>query len=292
MSELVEGIEHLAEDLDLGPILGLQELTGGLGSPPLRISFENRVIVVKRFGDDRPAAKREYANLLSARLADVPTPEPLGLDLDGTWLGCAAIAMGYLDGSPLFPALPEPAWVDGLAAALVSVHHAPVPAGEPQMPRRLIGALEAAAADDLLLRRITNAFQPIASGAPGADVVWSHGDYHPGNVLFHRDGVTGVVDWLDGGPRHRASDVAYCRSVLAVVPGGDAPELFLDAYESKLGRHIDSSRWDALWAARGIFGAHRRWPEALQALNVSMAPGLIEERSREWADAALHGLRA
>jgi Ser/Thr protein kinase RdoA (MazF antagonist) len=80
------------------------------------------------------------------------------------------------------------------------------------------------------------------------------------NVLFRGQTLVGIVDWRDAGVRAWASDVAYCRGVLAVHPGGSAPEALLAAYESAVGQRVPRAAWDALWAMRGILGSERHWP--------------------------------
>ena len=31
--------------------------------------------------------------------------------------------------------------------------------------------------------------------APRGERVFNHGDFHPGNLLWRRDGLSGIVDW-------------------------------------------------------------------------------------------------
>ena len=211
---------------------------------------------------------------------------PPGLDLSGAWLGDPAVAMSWLDGTPFFPADPGDEWIGSLATALAVIHRAPVPAAPVEQPHRLLAALRSPTVRDRRLQRIATAVEDLFA-QPDGDVVFSHGDYHPGNVLFRDGRVTGVVDWFDAGPRSRASDVAYCRGVLAVHPAGDVPDRFLRAYESETGRPLRCDRWDALWAARGFLGARGRWPAALASLGVMITGIEIEQRSAMWAEAAL-----
>jgi aminoglycoside phosphotransferase (APT) family kinase protein len=117
-----------------------------------------------------------------------------------------------------------------------------------------------------------------------ADVVFSHGDYQPGNVLFRGAEVRGVVDWLEAAPRGRAFDVAYCRAVLAIHPGGHAPDLFQQFYEERVGTEVACQRWDRVLALRSMRGARGRWPEAFARLGVDITADAIWERSSRWFD--------
>lgn len=287
MSDSV-ALGRVADDLGFGAILETRQLSGGLGSAPTLVVFADRAIVVKRFTANPEAAMLEHRNLLSVLDAPVPTPAPLRLDVEGAWFGEPAIAMAWLDGSPAFPADPDPAWIDALAEALAAVHR-PMRGVAPLWPMRLVEGLRAIGGTDPILDvALAVAEDLLASG--DNDVVFAHGDFHPGNVLFCSGRLTGVVDWEDAGPRSRASDVAYCRGVLAIYPGGDTPDRFLRSYEAQTGAAVDCRRWDVLWAARGILGSRRRWPAALAALGVTVAASEIERRSRTWAALAIANL--
>lgn len=277
-------MERMASDLGLGRPEHVEHLAGGLGSTPLAVTFRDHRLVVKRFGVNFEAARREHANLMVARDAAVATPEPMYLDAGGEWFGEVALAMSYIQGEPGFPRAEAGRWVEDLATALVRVHDVPVVASEGQRPDRLFAWIRTKALDDDRLHRVEHVCRTFVDREK---VVFSHGDYHPGNVLFCEGSIAGVVDWLDAGSRSRASDVAYCRSVLAVYPDGELPDLFLAAYQAESGRPVDCRAWDAIWGARGLRGAHGRWPEAFAALGVTLSPADIWDRSAVWVDAAL-----
>ena len=52
-----------------------------------------------------------------------------------------------------------------------------------------------------------------------------HRDYHPGNVLFEGDAVSGVVDWVETslGPG-RSRTCAHCCANLAMLHGPDTAD--------------------------------------------------------------------
>ncbi len=68
--------------------------------------------------------------------------------------------------------------------------------------------------------------------------VLCHGDFNPGNVLWSRDGLGGVVDWETAESAPPAADVGACRFDLAVTSGAATAEAFLEGY----GRD-DSDLW-------------------------------------------------
>ena len=73
-----------------------------------------------------------------------------------------------------------------------------------------------------------------------------HRDFHPGNVLWLRGTVTGVVDWANACVGPSGIDVATCRWNLQVWAGEKAATSFLTAYEELTGRPHDPY-WDVAW---------------------------------------------
>ena len=65
---------------------------------------------------------------------------------------------------------------------------------------------------------------------PESRAVFIHRDYHPANVLWREDAVSGVVDWINACRGPAGVDVAHCRTNLAQMYGPEAADQFLDAY--------------------------------------------------------------
>jgi aminoglycoside phosphotransferase (APT) family kinase protein len=115
-----------------------------------------------------------------------------------------------------------------------------------------------------------------------------HGDYWPGNLLWVRGRLVGVVDWEQPRLGDLAKDVATCRGDLWVLFGQAAAEAFLSAYERAAGRKVNDLRfWDLLissWAVAEM----KQWAVAYRILG---RPDLTTEvavgRIRAYAQAAL-----
>jgi len=58
-----------------------------------------------------------------------------------------------------------------------------------------------------------------------------HDDYWPGNTVWFRGRLTGVIDWTYGEVGDPRTDVAQCRLDLALINGVDVSETFLEAYQ-------------------------------------------------------------
>ncbi len=66
----------------------------------------------------------------------------------------------------------------------------------------------------------------VQRGAPDVALGFCHRDYHPGNVLWSRRQVSGVVDWTHACHGAPAVDVAHCALNLAVLFGTDVAAEF------------------------------------------------------------------
>lgn len=74
-----------------------------------------------------------------------------------------------------------------------------------------------------------------------------HRDYHPGNILWSRGKLSGIVDWINASVGPPAIDVAHCRLNLVGLYGLPVADQFLAAYQSLLGRPADD--WHPYWDA-------------------------------------------
>jgi aminoglycoside phosphotransferase (APT) family kinase protein len=73
---------------------------------------------------------------------------------------------------------------------------------------------------------------------------FGHGDFHPGNLLWHRGLLSGVIDWSHAISAPATHDVSYMRSDLAVLLGCRASDRFLEWYERLGGTVADLRVWD------------------------------------------------
>ena len=65
-----------------------------------------------------------------------------------------------------------------------------------------------------------------------------HRDFHPGNVLWSRGRVTGVVDWANACRGPAGCDLATCRANLLEWAGQERAEAFVRAYASITGEGL------------------------------------------------------
>jgi hypothetical protein len=71
-----------------------------------------------------------------------------------------------------------------------------------------------------------------------------HRDYHPGNVLWRRRRVTGVVDWQSVSLGSPEADVGHCRSNLVDHFSIETADRFLARWQDLSGRRDYHPYWD------------------------------------------------
>lgn len=252
----------MAAALGLGPdITRVQWIGGGIGSSTHAISFaDGRSVVIKRYPSDPASVRAEWERLSFAHGAALRVPEPLGVDTEGDWFGSPTVVMARMPGradlNPSNPARYGAQVVDSLAeihsvaVASVSEHllrpHTIDTWTPPDQP---VGQfLEPRLADDLLAA--------LAARHPWVDGdtrVFNHGDFHPGNLLWSRGRLTGVVDWSAARVGYAAGDVAYFANEAELLFGFDLADAIERRYEAEVAPIVNLDSW-RLWCA---YASHR-----------------------------------
>jgi aminoglycoside phosphotransferase (APT) family kinase protein len=206
-----------------GTVTTARALRGGTASAVHLLTVTGpagtRRVVLRRYvrpEDTEPGiAEHEARALTLAAGLGVPTPEPLAVDPRGGAAGVPAVLMSRLPGSVRWwPADPD-RWLDGLAALLPVIHGAPLPPPgmiPPFTPYRQDSYQPPAWAHRP--RIWERAVEIYHRPAPGGRHVFLHRDFHPGNVLWLRASVSGVVDWAGASTGPPSADVGHCRANL------------------------------------------------------------------------------
>lgn len=147
----------------------------------------------------------------------VSTPRLLALDATGVDAGVPALLMSRLPGRVEWAPPDMERWLDRLAGLLPDIHDAPLPpAGliRPYAPYRQESYEPPGWArwPSIWARAIEWFHRPTPDGA--GPNVFIHRDFHPGNVLWRRGRVTGVVDWASASVGPACVDVGHCRGNL------------------------------------------------------------------------------
>lgn len=223
-----------------------------------------RRVVPEPYNDAGGEVRREAA-ILQHLAGTGLAPTLLAIDPDGLRCGVPATLVTRFPGRPIVaPDLRTgrgrgsvDAWIGELAAALRSMQQC-VPL-DPMLFPSFIPWFRADAPAPTWSRRPSSWLRTrdalraeLPVGAPSPIV---HRDFHPGNVLFRRGQVTGIVDWVHACRGAVEVDVSKCRVNLALLDDIDAADAFLAAC-GPLAAHYDR-RWDALVALELAPWAHQ-----------------------------------
>jgi Ser/Thr protein kinase RdoA (MazF antagonist) len=277
---LPEQARRLVEELfPGGRITGVDMLSGGISSPMLRVDVDvpdrSRTIsvIVRSAPDDDPLVRsgavdvnrlplRREAALLD-HLVEAGASVPAVLAGDGQHL-----VLEFIEGQPLYDSSDPVGLAHTMAQALAKIHAVERPDIDLPWRTRFVGqhlALGASGADlELREPEILDALRSVWPPDHG-EARLLHGDFWPGNLVWRRDDLVGVVDWEDAAFGDVHADVSISRLDLRWVFGIEASEAFTAAYDEIT--PLDDRRlaiWDLVAAKRpcGVLAVWAaNWPE-------------------------------
>lgn len=268
MSLSPAGLAKLIAEVAPGAtIRRVREVGGGLATETYGIDTTAGDLIVKRYRPGDDTVNLEWARLRFAQRVDLPVPTPLAVDPAGEWFESAVLVMTRLPGGPYVRPTDVDGWLRQLAAALATIHAAdvkdangpllrPLRTGEWQPPTGL--------AASALVDRAVAAIRRQPPSEP-TDRVLLHADFHPGNTVWHRGVLSGVVDWSAARLGPRVHDLAYCRADVALLLGYRAADRLAHYYGEITGSVpaelpvydligvLEARRWGARW-----LGAYRQ----------------------------------
>jgi aminoglycoside phosphotransferase (APT) family kinase protein len=288
-----------------GRVVRVRPLRGGISSSVHLVILETaqgsrEAVVVRRYGDywlktDPAACEREFTLLTHLAKINFPAPRPVLLDAEGGPFGAPTVVMSRLPGKPSCTPRHLSDYLRQMAEQLAALHRLPLdgldflPDQRPMVQRVLDRPLES---DDPLQLAIGEAVRAEWADYPDSDDrrVLLHGDYWPGNLLWLRGRLVGVVDWEQPRLGEPMKDVASARGDLAVLYGPGAADAFTESYLAAGGLPLRHRRfWDLListWAVPEM-------PDWAVAYRVLGRPELTSAeataRIRAFAWAALSG---
>jgi aminoglycoside phosphotransferase (APT) family kinase protein len=233
-----------------GPVISARALRGGMSSAVHLLTTQHpggqrRQAVLRRYvrpelNEEEPdAAGREARALRVASRAGVPTPALLAVDPAGTGAGVPAVLMSRLPGRVDWWPSDKERWLRHLAEIPPVIHAAPLPpagglrafAPHPQASYQPPGW---ARYPHVWERAAQISHQPLSHQPPPRLPSVLHRDFHPGNVLWRRGAVSGVIDWPDACTGPAVADVAHCRVNLLDF-GAEAAQRFTVLWQRAAG---------------------------------------------------------
>lgn len=110
-----------------------------------------------------------------------------------------------------------------------------------------------------------------------------HDDFWPGNTIWYRGRLQGIIDWTTaeiGDPR---ADVAQCRIDLTISHGIEVADAFLDAYERHNGRSLEKLWYFDLFRGEKALAQYEQWLEGYHDIGLRhLLPADVGARLRDF----------
>jgi len=259
----------------------------------LRASGVDHGLVLRRFtnqawlAEESDLVRHEVACLVQAQLTGIPVPRFVAADETGDVCGAPAVLMTELPGAvDLMPA-DRVAWLRAMAEALASIHQVDARGFRWQYrPYRDMTRLEVPA-----WSRRPDAWAKaqglLQAPPPTSQRCFIHRDFHPCNLLWQGDRLSGVVDWVNGCGGPAGVDVGHCRINLALLLGVTEADAFLDFYQASAGPSFTyHPYWDLVTLMDFLTGP----PQVYPGWTAFGATGLTDELMAQRTEAYLASL--
>ena len=286
--QLLEALVHRMEPQSR--LLHAWPLAGGVSAQMTAFEIErtNGLIVkmvVRCHGEvDRAQnpdiAAHEFRLLKILRSARIAVPAPIYLDQPESIFPTPCIVVEYIEGATDFAPADLSDTLQQMARQLVRIHRMDgANADLVFLPRHTCGFDKRPTVldDSLSEGRIRDALElawPLKHADLANAPVLLHGDFWPGNILWHGSQLVAVVNWEDAMVGDPLADVANSRLEILWAFGRDAMHRFTDLMRSMTAIDFaDLAYWDLCAALRpaGKLGSWGLDADAEQAMRVKHA---------------------
>ena len=232
-------------------VVGWRRLTGGIASSVHRLTVEQGgrrgSYVLRRWVPDGEhdryvigAVASETAVLTALERSDLPAPRVIGSTTDAAHAG-PAVLMTRVPGHVHLMPRDRDRWLQQMARTLTRIHALDIDAKpfKSWLDRSRLSPLPDASRPDIWRKAIAL----VAEERPPTRTCFIHRDYQHFNLLWSRERLTSVIDWVEASVGPPDVDVGHCRLNLAVLFSADVAERFRQMYEAEAGREVDPW-WD------------------------------------------------
>jgi aminoglycoside phosphotransferase (APT) family kinase protein len=214
-----------------------------------------RYVSIERWGEiGRQHVSCEALGCTLMEGSSLPVPHLIASDPDGSQAGAYANLTTWLPGGVRLEPLSLDA-IDELARIAVIIHGTPV--DDDHRPR----PYEFWTPPDLAVPSWTSradswqrAIDVFHQGPPPTHHGLVHRDFHPGNILWEGDRITGVIDWAETSWGPPDLDVMHSRANFVMLHDVDSAVAFSNAYRWHGGRLDDDQDAELFWAVSDILG--------------------------------------
>jgi aminoglycoside phosphotransferase (APT) family kinase protein len=214
-----------------------------------------RYVSIERWGEiGRQHVSCEALGCTLMEGSSLPVPHLIASDPDGSQAGAYANLTTWLPGRVRLEPLSLDA-IDELARIAVIIHGTPV--DDDHRPR----PYEFWTPADLEVPSWTSradswqrAIDVFHQGPPPTHHGLVHRDFHPGNILWEGDRITGVIDWAETSWGPPDLDVMHSRANFVMLHDVDSAVAFSNAYRWHGGMLDDDQDAELFWAVSDILG--------------------------------------
>lgn len=245
------------------------ELKGGLAAQMTALEVgwpdgRRRKLIVRRPGPralqlNPDAAAHEFRILQALQGLGVKTQTPYLLDESGEIWAQPYLVVEYIEGEAVYAPAAVMPFVEQMATQLAILARARGPQVDlgflpRQAPRldQVVRRIPPRLDESLQEGRIRAALDRVWPLSMGSSLV--HGDFWPGNVLWHEGLLAAVIDWEDAEVGNPLYDLAVSRLDMLWLFGAQAMAAFTRRYQEEAGldagRYAQLPYWDLLAALR------------------------------------------
>lgn len=300
-----QGLRAMGTALGMaGPPVSVRRVGGGLGAATHAVTWpDGRCVILKRYGHGSTTPTAEWAGLTAALGVDLPAPRPLGLDQEGSWFGGPALAMSRLPGRANLRTRSPTAYAGQVAPVLARIHSLAAPPAPSRGPDAAKthpvdswtppDAVPDGVLDRPTVERMLAILEPhLPEARASARRSYKHADFHPGNLLWSRGRLTGVVDWAFAQPGYRAWELSYLRTELALLSSIETADQVYDTYWAAAGLTPEApDLWDLMCAYNAHGNLHMWLIGYREQGRTDLTLDDLAGRLRPYAERALTRLR-
>ncbi|TMQ18393.1 MAG: aminoglycoside phosphotransferase family protein [Deltaproteobacteria bacterium] len=175
-------------------------------------------------------------------------------------------------------------WLQQMAHMLTRIHALDIDAKpfESWLDRSRLSPLPDASRPDIW----SEAIRLVAEERPLTHTCFIHRDYQHFNLLWSRERLTGVIDWVEASVGPPDVDVGHCRLNLTVLFSADVADRFRQMYEAEAGRKVDP--W---WDVHSLLSFGPHWKRFLPIQIDGRAPLDVDGMTSRMEDVLEQTLR-
>ena len=244
-------LEKFVEDATGKRIRKCASLKGGISSEILKYELSSGESVVLRhisnsdwLNEEPDLIEHEKQSLLIMESTPVPTPHFLA----SATPKIEALLMSELPGSVDLKITQSSEAIMQLALTLNAIHQTPVWESFKWTYSSYVNLTNVSIPSWTTQHQAwTTAINFVQTTMPKFHPVFIHRDYHPTNILWEGNQLSGVVDWINACIGPALVDVAHCRMNLVMLYGLEIADQFLEDY-----LHLSNETYTPYWDILGF----------------------------------------